>query len=403
LVGENSAGNEVARSGIFEAFKISEFSRSAKPSGWSNANNATPVGLANHLAPVARRVSANYETGFASGPVTKQNNRGIIDGRCFILHRRLMPRKIALLFSGQGAQKVGMGKDLAGRYAVAANLFGEADALLGRSLSQLAFDGPIEELTKTANCQVALYVHGLALQRAIEEEIGPIPAVAAAGLSLGEFTAHAAAGTFDFATGLKLVAQRSRFMEEACNETNGSMAAFVGGEESLIRQIAAEADIDVANLNAPGQIVLAGESWKVQNAIAIAKETGVRRAVPLTVAGAFHSRLMESAKQRLQTELAAADIGRPHLSVVANVTALPVDDPAEIRATLSNQVTGSVRWAESIGYLLDQIGCDLFLELGPGSVLAGLVSRIRKGIEVVSIENVADLEEALPVIRAAGG
>lgn len=293
-----------------------------------------------------------------------------------------------------------MGKDLAGRYAVAANLFAEADRLLGRPLSQLVFDGPLEELTKTLNCQLALYVHGLAVLRVVEEA-GTIPAIAAAGLSLGEFTAHAAAGTFDFATGLHLVSERSRFMEEACRETSGTMAAFVGGEESLIRQVAAEADVDVANLNTPGQIVLSGEIPKIEKAIAIAKEKGVRRAVPLTVAGAFHSRLMDSAKQRLQAELATATIQSPRLTVVANVTALPVHQPADIRGTLRDQVTSSVRWAESMEYLLDRAGCDLFLELGPGSVLAGLMARIRKSVEVLSIEDLASLEEALSTIRAA--
>jgi [acyl-carrier-protein] S-malonyltransferase len=294
-----------------------------------------------------------------------------------------------------------MGKDLASRYAVAANLFAEADRLLGRSASQLAFDGPMEELTRTRNCQVALYVHGLATLAVVEEEVGPIPAVAAAGLSLGEFTAHRAADTFDFATGLHLVAERSRLMEESCNETKGTMAAFVGGEESIVRQIAAEADVDVANLNAPGQIVLSGEIAKIERAIAIAKERGVRRAVPLPVAGAFHSRLMKSAKERLQAELATATIRAPRLTVVANVTALPVHDPPEIRTTLGDQVTGSVRWTESVEYLANRVGCDLFLELGPGSILAGLVTRVRKGVQVLSIEDLASLEEALPTIRAA--
>jgi len=312
-----------------------------------------------------------------------------------------MSKKIALLFSGQGAQQVGMGKDLAGRYAVAANLFAEADRRLGRSLSQLAFDGPMEELTKTSNCQIALYVHGLALLRVLEEEAGPIPAIAAAGLSLGELTAHAAAESFDFATGLRLVAQRSRFMEEACNETKGTMAALVGGEESLVRLIAAEADVDVANLNAPGQIVLSGEIPKIDNAISIAKAKGIRRAVPLSVAGAFHSRLMASAKQRLRTAMAEAMIQKPRLTVISNVAAWPVDDPDEIRRTLSDQVTGSVRWAESIEYLVDRAGCDLFLELGPGCILAGLMARIRKGVAVLSIGDLAGLEKALPTIRSA--
>jgi [acyl-carrier-protein] S-malonyltransferase len=239
--------------------------------------------------------------------------------------------------------------------------------------------------------------------RVVEEEAGPIPAAAAAGLSLGEFTAHAAAETFDFATGLHLVAERSRFMDEACDETKGTMAAFVGGEESLIRQVAAEADVDVANLNAPGQIVLSGEIAKIQKAIAMAKERGVRRAVPLTVAGAFHSRLMNSARKRLQPALARAAMQAPRFMVIANVTAAPVGDAEEVRSTLSDQVAGSVRWAESIEYLVDRAGCDLFLELGPGSVLAGLVARVRKGVEVLSLEDLASLEEALPIIRGALG
>lgn len=336
------------------------------------------------------------------GKFQESSSRGDgFDACSLILHDRRMPRKIALLFSGQGAQQVGMGKDLAGRYAVAANLFAQADRQLSRPLSQLAFDGPMEELTKTRNCQVALYVHGLAVLRAIEEEVGPISAVAAAGLSLGEFTAHGAAETFDFSTGLHLVAERSRFMDEACDTTKGTMAAFVGGEESLVRQVAAEADVDVANLNAPGQIVLSGEIAKIERAIAIAKERGVRRAVPLTVAGAFHSRLMNSARQQLQAELTTATIRSPRLTVIANVTAAPVNDLAQIRATLGDQVTGSVRWTESIEYLKDRAGCDLFLELGPGSVLAGLVARIRKGTEVLSIGDLASLQEALPAIRAA--
>jgi [acyl-carrier-protein] S-malonyltransferase len=331
------------------------------------------------------------------------SNARSIDGSDFIPDHQTMSRKIALLFSGQGAQQVGMGKDLAGRYAVAANLFAEADRRLGRSLSELAFNGPIEALTKTSNCQVALYVHGLALLRVLEEEIGPIPASAAAGLSLGEFTAHAAAGTFDFVTGLNLVAQRSRFMEEACNQTSGTMAAFVGGEESVVREIAAEADVDVANLNAPGQIVVSGEISKIEKAIALAKTRGIRRAVPLAVAGAFHSRLMQSVKERLQSELADAMIQDPRLMVVANVSARPTRGPAEIRLTLSDQVTGSVRWSESIEYLLDQAGSDLFVELGPGAVLAGLVTRIRKGVEVISIGDLASLEQALPKLRDALG
>ena len=294
-----------------------------------------------------------------------------------------------------------MGKDLSQNYASAANLFSEADRRLQRSIGQVAFEGPIEELTKTANCQVALYVHGIALLAVLKEELGTFSFRAAAGLSLGEFTAHAAAGTFDFGTGLELVDARSRFMEEACVSTTGTMAAFVGGDEAAVREIAKETDVDVANLNSPGQIVLSGATGNIQTAINLAKEKGVRRALPLNVGGAFHSRLMSSARAQLIPILETAAMRVPHQIVIANVTAAPVKEPAEIRQTLADQVTGSVRWVETITYLLDQAGCDLFIELGSGQVLAGLVTRIRKGTEVISIENLATLRDALPLIRTA--
>ena len=294
-----------------------------------------------------------------------------------------------------------MGKDLSQHHASAANLFSEADRRLQRSVSQIAFAGPIEELTKTANCQVALYVHGLALLEVLREELGPFTFQAAAGLSLGEFTAHAAAGTFDFGTGLHLVDARSRLMEEACLSTTGTMAAFVGGEETAVRKLAQEADVDVANLNSPGQIVLSGAIDNIQRAIGLAKEKGIRRAVPLNVAGAFHSRLMASARTQLIPILENAAIKSPGAVVIANVTAAPVKEPKEIRQTLSDQVTGSVRWVETINYLLDNVGCNLLIELGPGQVLTGLVGRIRKGTEVISIENLNSLRDALPLIRAA--
>ena len=311
-----------------------------------------------------------------------------------------MPRVIGLLFSGQGAQQVGMGKDLSQHYASAANLFSEADRRLKRSISQVAFTGPIEELTKTANCQAALYVHGIALLQVLREELGKFTFQAAAGLSLGEFTAHTAAGSFDFGTGLQLVDARSRLMEEACLSTKGTMAAFVGGEETAVREVAQAADVDVANLNSPGQIVLSGATDNIQRAISLAKEKGIRRAVPLNVAGAFHSRLMASARAQLIPVLESVAIKSPDSIVIANVTAAPVKEPAEVRQTLADQVTGSVRWVETINYLLDNVGCNLLIELGPGQVLAGLVGRIRKGTEVISIENLTTLRDALPLIRA---
>jgi [acyl-carrier-protein] S-malonyltransferase len=319
----------------------------------------------------------------------------------FARHGRAMARSIALLFSGQGAQQVGMGKDLSQHFAVAANRFAEADAGLGYSISQIAFEGPIEELTRTSRCQVALYVHGIAVLDILREQLGNFNFVAAAGLSLGEFTAHAAAGTFSFLTGLRLVANRGQYMEGACHTTSGTMAAFIGGDEAMVRNIAREADVDVANLNSPGQVVLSGTLENVGKAIDLAKQNGIRKAVRLNVAGAFHSRLMISAELKLRSDLADVTFSTPGAKVISNVTARPVSGKNDIPQSLAEQVTGTVRWMQSVAYMIDQLGCDLFLELGPGDVLAGLVGRIRKGTEVISIGTLASLAEALPKLRAA--
>src|ERR1700751_3315383 len=210
-----------------------------------------------------------------------------------------MPKRIALLFAGQGAQSVGMGHDLAEQFPGAANLFQKADNVLKRKLSEIMWNGPIEELTKTSNCQPALFVHGLACLSVLRELAGNFPIGGAAGLSLGEISAHAAAGTFDFASGVKLVQRRGELMDEACAATNGAMAAMIGADENVVRQLAADEDVDVANINAPGQIVISGEQAKVEAAVGVAKEYGIRRATMLNVAGAYHSRLMESAYEKL--------------------------------------------------------------------------------------------------------
>ena len=308
-------------------------------------------------------------------------------------------KRIALLFAGQGAQTVGMGKDLAARYPEAAQLFERADQILGRSLSRIAFDGPEEELTQTKNCQPALFVHGLACLAALKKEVGDFPVQAVAGLSLGEFTAHSAAGTFGFETGLRLVAQRGIFMQEACEQTVGGMAAMIGGDESAVRQLAAETDVDVANLNSPGQIVISGESSKVALAVSLAKEHGVRVAKTLNVAGAYHSRLMNSAFLRLGEELQRTSLATPRYPVICNVDAAPVREPEKIRESLQDQVTGTVHWTETIEYLVDNEKCDLFIELGPGGVLAGWLNRTRKGTPCVSITDCATLDAALAVLR----
>src|SRR5437773_2855956 len=192
-----------------------------------------------------------------------------------------MPKKVALLFAGQGAQTVGMGRDLVEQFLTAAELFQNADDVLGRKLSEVAWNGPIEDLTRTSNCQPALLVHGLACLAILRELAGNFPIGGAAGLSLGEMTAHAAAGTFDFATGLKLVQLRAEFMDEACAATLGGMAAMIGGAENDVRRLAADEDVDVANINATGQIVISGELAKVEAAVGVAKEYGIGRAMML--------------------------------------------------------------------------------------------------------------------------
>ena len=294
-----------------------------------------------------------------------------------------MAKKIALLFAGQGAQVVGMGRDLAEQFPAAADLFRRADEILGRKLSEIAWNGPIEELTKTSNCQPALYVHGLACLAALREVAGEFPIEGAAGLSLGEITAHAAAGTFDFATGLKLVQRRGELMDEACAATYGAMAAMIGADENTVRLLAADEDVDVANINAPGQIVISGELAKVEAAIGVAKEYGIRRATLLNVAGAYHSRLMESAYVKLGEALAEIPMLTPRFAVISNVTGEEVTTPDEIRRTLQDQVTATVRWLDCMERLLER-GCELFIELGSAGVLAGLLKRTRKNVDVVS-------------------
>ena len=297
-----------------------------------------------------------------------------------------MAKKIALLFAGQGAQSVGMGRDLVEQFPVASDLFRRADEILGRKLSEIAWRGPIEELTKTSNCQPALHVHGLACLAALRELTGDFPITGAAGLSLGEMTAHAAAGTFDFATGLKLVQRRGELMDEACAVTSGAMAAMIGADENAVRGLAADADVDIANINAPGQIVISGERAKVEAAIGMAKEHGIRRATLLNVAGAYHSRLMETAYRKLGEALVGLSIETPRFAVVSNVTGREVKTADEIRRTLQDQVVGTVRWLDCVERLA-ALGCDFFIELGPGGVLAGLLQRTRKGADVISVSD----------------
>src|SRR5204863_5371351 len=249
-----------------------------------------------------------------------------------------------------------------------------------------------------SNCQPALYVHGLACLAALRAVAGEFPIEAAAGLSLGEWTAHAAGGTFDFASGLNLVETRGRLMDAACAATAGAMAAMIGADESSVRALAADTDVDVANLNAPGQIVISGESAKVELAISLAKEHGIRRATLLNVAGAYHSRLMNGAYEQLEEPLLDATLQAPRFPVMSNVTGAAVETLPEIRTALQDQVTSTVRWTDCMQSLLDR-NCDFFIELGPGEVLAGLLRRIQKDAPVISVSDPASVHACVEKLR----
>ena len=305
--------------------------------------------------------------------------------------------KAVLLFPGQGAQKVGMGKDLYDAYPAVREMMEAADAALGYSLTDIMFNGPDEELTRTCNCQPALFLHGLALYKTLCSMVDIEP-VAAAGLSLGEFTAHAAAGTFSMEDGLKLVQKRGALMEEACQAAPSTMAAMIGGSDEAVAALAAECDIDVANYNCPGQTVVSGSVEGVDKAVAGAKAAGFKIAKKLNVAGAYHSRFMKSAQEKLLPELAAATMQMPACPVYCNYEARPVTSTDDVRAMLGAQVCGSVRWAASMQDLVAK-GHTLFIEMGPGKTLAGMMGRISKEATVISIEDVPSLQAAIETLK----
>lgn len=288
----------------------------------------------------------------------------------------------AYLFAGQGAQSVGMGKDLVGCFENAGKLFLQASAILGFDLAKVCFEGPAEELNRTDRCQPALLVHGLACLEAGRAK-GIPEGEAAAGLSLGEYTAHVYAGSLTFEDGVKLLRNRGAYMQEACDRTPSGMVSILGlDREKVAEAVAGQGDVGIANLNAPGQIVISGENSALEKAVARCKELGARRAIPLKVAGAYHSVVMKPAQERMRAELAAVTISRPRIPVVANLNAKALTDPGEIRAALAGQICASVLWEDSVRAL----GAAKYFEFGPGRVLAGLVRKIDEKAEVTSIE-----------------
>jgi [acyl-carrier-protein] S-malonyltransferase len=306
---------------------------------------------------------------------------------------------IAFIFPGQGAQKVGMGRSLADRFPVCRETFDEADAALGESLSALCFDGPEDRLLLTENTQPAILAMSIAACRVAEAH--GMRAAMAAGHSLGEYSAHVAAGTLSFADALRTVRRRGRYMQEAVPVGEGAMAAILGLDaEGVARACAMTVDerpgavVSPANLNAPGQVVIAGQRDAVARAGELAKTLGAKRVIPLAVSAPFHCALMAPAQERLAPELRALAAHAPRIPVVANVDAEPKRDAAAAIDALVAQVSSPVRWEDVVRRLVAD-GARTFVELGPGTVLAGLVKKIDRSVAVVSIEDPESLAAAL--------
>jgi [acyl-carrier-protein] S-malonyltransferase len=303
---------------------------------------------------------------------------------------------IAFVFPGQGAQKVGMGRALADAFPICRDTFAEADAALGEPLSALCFDGPEERLLLTENTQPAILAMSTAVARlAVSRGLTP---ACAAGHSLGEYSAHVAAGTLSFADALRTVRRRGQYMQEAVPIGAGAMAAILGLDADTVAQACAEAAegdvVSPANLNAPGQIVIAGHAAAVARAGERAKALGAKRAIPLAVSAPFHCALMKPAEDRLAPELRALAAKDPSVPVVANVDAEPKRTAADAIDALIRQVSSPVRWEDVVKRLIAD-GATTFIELGPGTVLAGLIKKIDRGVAVASVEDEAGLEAAL--------
>lgn len=308
-------------------------------------------------------------------------------------------KKTALLFSGQGAQTVGMGQDLAGQFPSAAALFQRANEALGFDLRKVIFEGPMEELTRSEYAQPAIFLMSTIALELLKELVPNFKFEAAAGLSLGELSALAAAGVFSFEEGLSLVRKRGLYMQEACQATQGGMAAIIGLEESAVRAVCEETGIELANLNCPGQLVISGSVSNVLDACELSRSRGAKRALPLSVAGAFHSSLMTSAQPLLAAALKEVRISAPQIPVVSNVTALPHEqNPETIAQTLVAQVTSSVLFEKSLNYLISN-GFTRFIELGPGTVLCGFLKRISKEVEILNVADLSSLEKTCSALK----
>ena len=296
---------------------------------------------------------------------------------------------VGYLFAGQGSQYVGMGKDLWSTFAQAKTIFDKADKVLGFSISNLCFNGPLEELTKTNNCQPAIVTMSIAGWQAYLSKNPKVDGYLA-GLSLGEYSALVAAGALNFEDAVYLVRLRGQFMEEEAAAHPGKMLSVIGLDLVKVKEVCAEVKAEVANINCPGQVVISGSAESIAEAQILAKEKGAKLAVVLEVSGAFHSSFMQGASLKLAQELEKINISSPKFPVICNVTGKPVLTASEIKQNLIQQVSASVLWEDSIKLILSK-GVINFIEFGPGKVLKGLMRRIDSRAQVVNIEKAADL------------
>jgi [acyl-carrier-protein] S-malonyltransferase len=304
---------------------------------------------------------------------------------------------VVLLFPGQGSQKPGMGKDLVEAFPAARDVFDRADAALGAPLSHLCFDGPAEELTLTHNAQPALLTHGAALWAAVRASIGA-SVVAAAGHSLGELTAYHAAESMGLEDAVRVVRRRGELMYETGVKRPGTMAAILGDTSRPIEEICAEATRDAglvvpANYNCPGQVVISGEDAGVERAMTLCKDAGAKRAIRLKVSGAFHSPLMESAVDGLAQALDSVSFDDPHFPVYANVDGRPVLKAERAKGLLLEQLSSPVRWSDEVLALAERYPDALYVEMGPGNVLVGLVKKIAPSLETATCGTAAEVDQ----------